>query len=149
MSAFQTRVASAVVMLGGLLAVIYYGGESGVIQLIVLFQAAMYNEATNVVGILGVAKWWWFLTYFFVIPAKRLFPNLQTTLLNFVGFGMAVDGIAALVLQQNRKGADSFGKALGEMAGCNAVAVSLVLYYFWLFWILASLTFSCARYTYS
>ena len=145
MSALQTRVASAVLMLGGLFAVINFGGEAGVNQLIVFFQVAMYNEATNVVGILGLAKWWWFLTYFCVITAKRLFPNLQATLLNFVGFGMAIDGIVALVLQQNQNGSESFGKALGQMAGCNVVAVSYKLHYSWLSGILTWLTFLYAR----
>ena len=125
-SAFRTRVLSAVLMLSGLAATVQYGGNAGVIRLIAFFQAAMYHEATSVVGIFDATKWWWFLTYFCTITAKLIFPDVESTLMNFIGFGMAVDGIVALVLQQNRQGAESFGKALGDLAGYNVAAVSLV-----------------------
>jgi hypothetical protein len=125
-SAFRTRVLSAVLMLSGLAATVQYGGNAGVIRLIAFFQAAMYHEATSVVGILDATKWWWFFTYFCTITAKLVFPEVKSTLMNFIGFGMAVDGIVALVLQQNRQGAESFGKALGDLAGYNVAAVSLV-----------------------
>ena len=133
-NAFRTRVLSAALMLSGLVAIVHYGGNAGVIQLILCIQVAMYHEVTSVMGLCndgavagGAAwtKWWWFLTYFCTITVKLIFPlNIKSTLTNFIGFGMAVDGIVALVVQQNRQGAQSFGKALGNLAGYNVAAVS-------------------------
>ena len=122
--AFETRVLSAVVMMGALAAIFQC---NGIIPFIVVCQIAMFREATCVVGIVDRNKWWWFLTYFCAFPAKLLhtMPNISTSLLNFVALGMAMDGIAAVVLQQNQQGVDSFGKALGDLAGSNVAAVSL------------------------
>jgi len=123
--AFETRVLSAVGMMGALVAIIQC---NGIIPFIVVCQIAMFREATCVVGIVDRNKWWWFLTYFCAFPAKLIhtMPTISTSLLNFVALGMAMDGIAALVLQQNQQGVDSFGKALGDLAGSNVAAILII-----------------------
>ena len=50
-----------------------------------------------------------------------------------------------LILIFTRNPELSFGKALGQMAGCNVVAVSYKLHYSWLSGILTWLTFLYAR----
>lgn len=119
---FVTRATSAVVALSGLYLLIKNTGEKGMIGLIIASQIGMFSEASNVAGVSSSTKWLTLLTHMIFWNARHLLKD-QGAKINIASFGLLVDTIMLLVLQQNR---NPDGAALRNFVVSNLSAAIVV-----------------------
>ena len=156
----KERTLSAVLMLGGLVLWVDTFREKGMMLLVLLIQAGVYREGTNIIlpsivrgenaSVLNHnnkpptswIKWWWYLAYELALVGPRLLatkrdgsPLLSASSIYLGAFGMIAAGIMSFVVTLNNSIAFSyeFHLAVQELASYHlAIALVVVPSSFWI-----------------
>lgn len=108
MANLKERAVPALLMLGGVGALIHLFKEQGLVFLTLVVQVGMYQEMTNVIGgkLQSFMKWWWFLTASLAFNGPRLMP-LYTSEIAAASYAMISFGIVSTIIRFQLADADA------------------------------------------